>query len=281
MVIEGIVDSLDGVADALKPAYTQNQKTGKFELQVKGYTTAEKVTEFRDNNVDLSKRIAKYETEMAEYRALGEDPKALTEEVTNLRKLGQQLENQELVDKKGFEGALAQRVEQMKQDFEGKVAALKSNLETLKGERDSAVAENKRIVVSGDITRAALAEGVLPEAIPDLLLRADHSGWTRNEKGDVVLFDKKSNSIVYGANGADPLTPEEWVIGLKQNARHFFNRPSGAGGLGSDHNAGAPNPWAKDTWDDTAQALAYRADPVRAEAMAKAAGSYVGALKPA
>ena len=279
--IKGIVENLDDVAEPLKGFYVQDEKSGKFQLQAEGFVPASKLAEFRDNNTELVKRAAKAEEDISVYRAIGEDPKALEEEIARLRKIEQRLSDNELVDKKGFETALTQRTEQMKQTLEGQVNALKAEIAKLTGERDSAVSENKRIVVSGEITRAAVAAGVLPDAIPDLLLRADHSGWTRNDKGDVVLLDSKTNSIVYGGNGADPITPEEWVLGLKQTARHFFNIPFGGGASGSDQSPGAKNPWTKEHWDDTAQALAYRADPVKAEAMAKAAGSRIGALRPA
>lgn len=280
--IVGAVDSLDKVPESLRPFYVSDEKSGKFVAQVDGhYVPASKLVEFRDNNIEVRRQLTEAETAMADYRALGEDPKALQEEVSELRKLKQRLSDNELVDKKGWDQALSQRTEQMKQTLEGQINALKEQTQTFQKERDAAVAENKRIVVSGEITRAAVAAGVLPDAIPDLLSRADRSGWTRNDKGEVVLFDDKTNSFVYGSNGVDYITPEEWVLSLKQSARHFFNLPFGGGASGSDSFVAGKNPWSKDGWDDMAQAAAYRADPVKAEQLAKAAGSRIGALRPA
>ncbi len=280
--IPGAVDSLDKVPDPLKQFYAPDEKSGKFIAQVDGhYVPASKLVEFRDNNIEVKQKLTEAEAAMATYRALGEDPRALEEEVAELRKIKQRLSDNELVDKKGWETALAQRTDQMKQTLEGQINALKEQVAIFQKERDSAVAENKRIVVNGEITRAAVAAGVLPDAIPDLLSRADRSGWTRNDKGEVVLFDQKTNSFVYGSNGVDYITPEEWVLSLKQNARHFFNLPFGGGASGSDSFVPGKNPWSKDGWDDMAQAAAYRADPVKAEQLAKAAGSRIGALRPA
>jgi hypothetical protein len=280
--IIGSVDSLDKIPEPLRPFYVPDEKTGKFVAQVEGhYVPATKLVEFRDNNIEVKQRLNEAEQAMATYRALGEDPKALEEEVAELRKIKQRLSDNELVDKKGWETALSQRTEQMKQTLEGQINALKEQVTTLKTERDTAVSENKRIVVHGDLTRAAVAAGVLPDAIPDLLSRADRSGWTRNDKGEVVLFDTKTNSFVYGSNGVDYITPEEWVLSLKQSARHYFNIPFGGGASGSDSFVAGKNPWSKDGWDDMAQAAAYRADPIKAEQLAKAAGSRIGALRPA
>jgi hypothetical protein len=280
--IIGAVDSIDKVPEPLRPFYVQDEKSGKFVAQVEGhYVPSSRLTEFRDNNIEVKQKLTDAEAAMATYRALGEDPKALEAEVTELRKIKQRLSDNELVDKKGWETALSQRTEQMKQTLEGQINALKAQAESFQKERDAAVAENKRIVVSGEITRAAVAAGVLPDAIPDLLSRADRSGWTRNDKGEVVLLDSKTNSYVYGGNGVDYITPEEWVLSLKQSARHFFNIPFGGGASGSDQSASGKNPWVKESWDDMEQARIYRADPVRAEQMAKLAGSRIGALRPA
>ncbi len=280
--IIGAVDSLDKIPEPLRPFYVPDEKTGKFVAQVEGhYVPATKLVEFRDNNIEVKQRLNDAEQAMATYRALGEDPKALEEEVAELRKIKQRLSDNELVDKKGWETALSQRTEQMKQTLEGQINALKEQVTALKTERDAAITENKRIVVHGELTRAGLAAGVLPGAIPDFLFRAEKSGWTRNEKGEVVLLDPKTNSFVYGGNGVDYITPEEWAISLKQTASHIFNRPTGGGATGSDYSPSGKNPWSKDGWDDMAQVAAYRADPIKAEQLAKAAGSRIGALRPA
>lgn len=280
--ILGAVDSIDKVPEPLRPFYVPDEKSGKFIAQVEGhYVPASKLVEFRDNNIEVRQKLTQAEADLAAYRALAEDPKALQEEITEARKVKQRLSDNELVDKKGWETALSQRTEQMKQTLEGQINALKEQAALLKTERDSAVAENKRILVHGELTRAAVGAGVLPDAIPDLLARAERSGWTRNDNGEVVLHDPKTNSFVYGSNGVDYITPEEWVLSLKQSARHYFNIPFGGGASGSDQSASGKNPWARDSWDDMAQVAAYRADPVKAEALAKAAGSRIGALRPA
>lgn len=280
--IPGSVDNIDKVPESLRPFYTLDEKSGRHIAQVEGhYVPASKLVEFRENNIEASRRLSEAESAMAVYRAIGDDPKALEEEVSRLRKIEQKLSDNELVDKKGWETALAQRTDQMKQSLEGQIIALKEQVTNFQKERDSAVAENKRIVVSGEITRAAIAAGVLPDAIPDLLSRAERSGWTRSDKGEVILFDERTNSYVYGANGVDYITPEEWVLSLKQSARHFFNMPFGGGAIGGDQFVAGKNPWSRDGWDDMAQAAAYKADPVKAEQLAKAAGSRIGALRPA
>lgn len=281
--IDGSVDSLEKVPEALRRFYARDDETGNYVARINGhYVPAANVKKFRDTNIEVMKRLTAAEEANELYKKLGDDPKAIEAELNEGRKLKQRLADNELVDAKGFEPALAQRTEQMKATLEGRINALTEQVTTFKIERDNAIAENKRIVVHGELTRAAVGAGVLPEALSDLLSRAERSGWTRNEKGEVVLFDTKTNSYVYGTNGIDYITPEEWVLSLKSGpARHYFNQPFGSGATGSDSYVPGQNPWLKESWDDMAQVAAVKADPVRAKQLAEAAGSRIGALRPA
>lgn len=281
--IDGAVDSLEKVPEALRRFYARDEESGNFVARIKGhYVPASTVKTFRDNNIAVMKALEAEKEANAIYKGLGEDPKSLEAELVEGRKLKQKLADKELVDAKGFEPALAQRTEQMKATLEGRINALTEQVNAFKAQAENAVAENKRIVVHGELTRAAVGAGVLPEALSDLLARAERSGWTRNDKGEVVLFDTKTNSYVYGTNGIDYITPEEWVLSLKSGqARHYFNQPFGSGATGSDAYVPGKNPWLRESWDDMAQVAAVKADPVKAKQLAEAAGSRIGALRPA
>jgi hypothetical protein len=128
---------------------------------------------------------------------------------------------------------------------------------------------------------AALKAGVHLEALDDVVRRALDEGWTM-EKGEPVQLDPQTSKQVYGMTGSY-LTAEEWIENkLKPKAPYYF----GGGGFGlasaqqDDGTHTGPNPWKKETWDDTAQAAVYRESPEKAKRLAKAAGSYIGALKP-
>jgi hypothetical protein len=128
-----------------------------------------------------------------------------------------------------------------------------------------AKAEAAKIVVI-----EALAAGVSPDAevLKDLTRRIEDAGWTM----------KEGRAVMIGADGypGDKAGPAEWV---KKLPKHFFESkktgPAGEASVPTDRS----NPWSKDGWDDMAQAAAYRADPVKAEQLAKAVGSRIGALR--
>ena len=138
-------------------------------------------------------------------------------------------------------------------------------------------------VLANTFSQIANTMGFPPESIPDVVSSIQASGWAVSKKGVPEFRDKKSGSVFYDVE------PEQW---LREQAGpggrwHYLARQGhqvGAdrsGRAGQDMPTGGRNPWSKDGWDDMAQAAAYLADPQRAEAMAKAAGSRIGALRPA
>ncbi|UEM08153.1 hypothetical protein JL101_036275 (plasmid) [Skermanella rosea] len=174
----------------------------------------------------------------------------------------------------GLRGQLAQ--------VEARAETVEKSNKKLVSERDEAITKYRRGIAHNEFSRLALAAGIVPDALGDFLARVDAAGWTVDEVDDLALVDSKTGKSRRSDYGG-ATTPTEWVEELKRTTgRHLFQgtgvRTNTGGGFESSTGR---NPWAKETWDDTAQALAYRADPAKAEAMAKVAGSRIGALKPA
>lgn len=140
-------------------------------------------------------------------------------------------------------------------------------------------------VLANDFTRIAASMGVLPDAIPDFLSRADRSGWIVNEQGAPELRDPKTGQPVYGSNGVDPITPEEWAAQQAQGGKGYLfqsgRRQDEQAGNGGGY--GEPNPFSAETWNDTEQARIITSGPdgmEKAKRLAAAAGTHVGALPP-
>ena len=131
---------------------------------------------------------------------------------------------------------------------------------------------------------AAIDAGVSRDALPDVVNRATDAGWTLKD-GRLVLVDKAMGIPVLSYENSKPMEPDEWVRNLKSTARHLFsssadNQSGSQAGGGQGVPTGRDNPWSAEGWNSTTQAKVYRESPARAEAMAKAAGSYLGALPP-
>jgi hypothetical protein len=139
----------------------------------------------------------------------------------------------DLVDKEGFDDALKKATERAEK-AEKEAAEARSRFESL--------------IIDRSIQDAALNNGVLPEAIADTLHRARVYGWGLNEKGEVIA-KAPNGDIRYGADGATPMKPKDWVVGpLMQEAKHLFKGHSGgaAAGNGTTDWTGY-NPWADKT----------------------------------
>lgn len=270
-IAKSVVEILDEVEEPLRKYYAEGED-GKFRLQAEGLVPKVKLDEFRNNNTEFQKKIATLEEKVATYEGVGEDPAELSKELKDLRELRRRVEDKDLVDKKGFESALERRTSEMKATFDSSVKALTDQRDLAIAERDQAIARHHRAIIDREISDAALANGVRPTAIPDLLSRAERSGWVMSERGKVVQRD--GDTIEIGADGVTPRTPKEWITGkLRDEAPHFFDMPTGGGSLGSGSPVnGGKNPWAVGSINLTEQGQIVRDNPAHAKRLAANAG---------
>jgi hypothetical protein len=166
---------------------------------------------------------------------------------------------------------------------------LKNEIKRLKSEIKKLTVEVSRAQARGDVAVIALAAGAKPDALQDVMGRVDEAGWAVEDGRLVQLNADGTTRSRIGA--------EEWVKGLRATAKHLFGtqdtgaqyapgtapapQTGGSQGMASgDLEPGQPNPWNDATWNDTQQALLINSDRAKAERIAKAAGSYVGAMPP-
>ena len=80
------------------------------------------------------------------------------------------------------------------------------------------------------------------------------------------------------------VSPEVWLQEMTPKRPHWFPNSQGGGARGSEGAQGGENPWTAKNWNATKQAAVVREDELngtnKAEEMAKAAGSRVGAVRP-
>lgn len=124
--------------------------------------------------------------------------------------------------------------------------------------------ENRRII--GDAVRGfAHLSKMLPEAIADVEFMACGL-FEVSENGEAI-----TKAGIPGVTAG--ITPELWLTDLKASRPFYWpqSKNAGAGG-GNGGNGGEPNPWAKENWNLTKQGQILRADPEKADRLAKAAG---------
>jgi len=229
---KAVVPSLDAVPEALRSEY-EKQADGTFALKLEGapagFVAAKdlaevnsKLAEFRDNNRTLNAAKTELEQKLAALKDI--DPveyKATKDKLAAL-------------EKKAPESEVALKALQTQIETLGKQIA-----DSNKAASDAAE-KLARKELESTLTTHALKAGLQEQAIPDFLARGAQvwiieDGKPVAKRGGAPLFSKK--------NGANPLTPEEWVGDMVTEAPHLFKASSGGGHphAGANGNGSAGN----------------------------------------
>lgn len=228
MALKFVLDSLDGLEEAHAALYTKHTD-GKYYLDVEGAVSKSKVDEFRDNNIELKKQI---EEMTDKYGNIDID------KYNELMKKAADDDGKKRITMDRVDEIVAERTQKMREEHQNQVEALTGNNNTLKSQLDG-------LLIDGAIRNAAVEAKVRPGALEDVVLRANRT--FKVVDGKAVAHDEKGN-VVYGKDGSNPLSPSEWLNGLKKSADHLFETSSGGGAGGGDNrgSGGAGGP-GKDT----------------------------------
>jgi hypothetical protein len=212
MALQLIVDSVDGLPDAVKSLYVE--KNGKYELQVEGAVPKVKLDEFRSNNINL----------MNELKVLKETYKSVdVDQYNELLKEHQKLKDKKLIEEGKVEELVGERVSRMKTELDNKIKQLTE-------ERDGLGNQLSTLVIDTELQKAAIASGAKATAIVDIINRG---------KQIFKLIDGKAiahegEKIKYGSDGVTPLSVTEFMKDLVSSAPHLFEESKGGGAHGND-----------------------------------------------
>lgn len=199
------IAKLEDVEESLRQYYKQGQD-GAYYLDVEGAVAKERLDEFRNNNVDLTKRLEAFKDL---------DPAKVQELLENERKIAEK----KLIDAGDIEGLVNQRIAAMKTDHDRKVAEMTTQLGTANRQLET-------LLIDNSVREVASKIGVVPSAVDDVLLRAKTV--FKVENGAPVAKDSAGNTV-YGKDGTSSLNIGEWLGGLKEQAPHLFATSSGSG----------------------------------------------------
>lgn len=202
----------DALEEAKKAFYALNEN-GDYILQVEGAVDRSKIDEFRNNNIQLSQQLERFK---------GVDPDKIAEMLENERKIAEK----KLIDAGDIEGLVTQRTTTMKQTYEGTINELQNKLNTSNRQLETLLIDNA-------VRAHAIKIGVTATAVDDVLLRA--KTMFKVDDGQPVAKDAKGQ-IVYGKDGTNPLSIDEWMGGLKEQAPHLFGDSKGGGSSNGGRN---------------------------------------------
>ena len=228
--------SLSEVPDTLRE-FAKEGTDGKFAVKV---APAEKITEFRENNVKISKerddlvaQITRYETvtgvPLTELERLDDFAK----EFEALRDTKKRVEDGVLVENTSLEEAAQSRVTEVTANFKSQLAEMAKERDLHKDARRKAEDTANQMRVENAIRLAASDPDVamLDKAVNLILPNA--YGTFRIEEGKLV--PKTSDGpIIYGSDGVNPMTVKEWLLKEREANDFLFKGSKGGGASGSD-----------------------------------------------
>lgn len=212
---------------------------GIFSVKV---AAAEKITEFRENNVKLSKQrdalvgqVAQYEQvtgvslDALENGKLTEFAKTLEA----LRETKKKVEDGALVENTSLEEAAAARVTEVTNGFKAQLAEVARDRDTWKDQAHKANARSDQMLVENNVRLAASDPDVamLDKAVA-LLLPNAHRVF-RVEEGKLIPKDP-GGTVIYGSDGVNPMTVKEWLLKQRDENEFLFKGSRGGGASGAD-----------------------------------------------
>ena len=216
------VDKLEDVEEPLRAQY-KLAGDGKFYLQTEEDEEGKrKITEFRDNNVKLMKDKEELEKRLKD---IG-DPAQIAE----MKKKLQAIDDKQLIAAGKLDELVEQKVTRMKADYEAQIAALKKAGDDKQAELDKTVARLSEVLIDSEITKAVTGVGgVRKDAMQDIIARGKRV-W-RLEDGKPV--PKEGEKLLFGKDGKNQMTFEEWATILAQSAPFLFESSGGIGAMGT------------------------------------------------
>lgn len=136
-------------------------------------------------------------------------------------------EESKLIAEGKLDEVIQKRTERLRADYDGKLTAEKERAD----KAENYANKFRQSVVKGQIVQAAIENGVLKEATGDIAFLAQ-SQFSLDDNGNAVALDD-NGEVIIGKDGKTPLTPKEWVEGIRENKPYFWPVAQGSGAQGS------------------------------------------------
>lgn len=210
MSLKLVVETLEGLNEHIAKLYEPIEGSNTFRLMVEGAVPRERLDEFRNKNIDLMKQLDTFKgIDAAKYNELLGLEKRLTDK--------------ELIEAGKVEEVVNNRIKGLKSEHE-------QQLNSLTTELTSKSSQLENILIDSTVRVKALENGVLRSAVDDVLLRAKQSF----KIVDGQAIPHQDGKIVYGKDGVNPMSVDEWINTLAKNASHLFEQNRGGGAQGSN-----------------------------------------------
>lgn len=270
MAIKVVEDSIDNVPEHFRELYSE--QNGKFVLTgVEGMKTQQ----------DIDRLMNSLTKERNDHKAVREKYSFLNGlDVAEVQaRLDKFPELEAIASGKGVDENAVQKLVEAR--INSTVAPIKRELDGAKqqlAERESLLQAFQQKEIRRTINDEVLAaigknKGFRSEAVEDALLYAAQL-FEVTEDGRVVTKD--------GVGVTPGIEPGVWLTDVQSKKPHWWGQSSGGGasGSGGGLDGSQSNPWSHDGWNVTRQMEIHKENPMRAEQMAKSAGTSLTGGRP-
>lgn len=231
------LETLDGLHDEIAKEYKSNGH-GKFVLDLDTNPLAAKVKEFRDNNTQLKQNNEDLRAERLTYG--DHTPETIAELMTTV----ETFESEGTPDEK--QAAIYEsRINEMKSAQAKELGAKQTVITEYQRTAAEAVGKLQNFQIERDILGAVnRVSKPRTGALSDILSRARDT-WKFDDEGILTALESNGDQKFNGTG--DPLTPDEWVGQLVENAPFLFDVQGGGdapGGGGTQNNRGGGRTYA-------------------------------------
>lgn len=223
-----VFESEEKIPEGLRE-YAKKLEDGTVVVKV---APAVKLDEFRNKNIELSKERDTLTDFVSKAKPVfGDDLDAFQAEIAELRKTAQLVKDGKLQGSAEVEAEILRRVESMKKNFESQLSEKAKEAADAKKQVNLIDSKYRQTKIDRYVTDAVLDDknGADPRALNDILKHAYNVFKVREDESIVPM---EGEAIIYGSDGATPMTPSEWLAKLREGAPYFFKNSNGGGATG-------------------------------------------------
>lgn len=272
--LKDVHETLEEIPEQHRELYTE--KDGKWECTgIEGLKTTADVARVQEAKKLEEKRHKETKAKLAVWGEMKHDEvQASLDRLPELEAAGK-----DKLDEAGIEEIVQKRVDGVLKSrmnpLERQVRDLTKERDELKTDNDGWVGKDRSRQVRSELRKAATAAKVRTEAIDDIL---DIGERIHELTEDGKVLTKEGVGVTPGMDAAG------WLAETQEKRSYWWGDSQGGGSTGSRSGTGAAggkNPWSEAHWNVTEQGrIVQQHGQQRAEQLARAAGSKVGAIAP-
>jgi len=231
-------DSLADVPDGIQE-FAKEGDDGKYVVVVDG---AERVKEFREKNIEISKERDGLNASLAQYEQVTgvalpdlEEGKLsdFAKTLETLRDTKKKVEDGNLVENTSLEEAAAARVTDVTNSFKTQLAEIAKDRDAHKTAKERAEQRANAMQVENTVRLAAADPDIamIDKAVTFVLPKALQ---TFRVEGDGTVTPKTSDgTVIYGSDGVTPMSMKEWLLKERSENDFLFQGSKGGGASGN------------------------------------------------